>query len=281
MRLSFYTLFICLAFLAGPAFSAPASNAPADPVIAAVPANGLQFFYELRNEYKESHGGKLPTGTLYCNLRVDEKGDQLMKTINTMPSKEFVVFVQTRFRDLKFLPARDADNRPMVSTVSFSISFEDQPDRQKDLENGIHYAFQPDMKGWEAEKSAYYDAYIAAKKEKLGKGVVPSTSSDAAPTTQPAPKNMDKVRKAISYPKGLSRDEGEMVETQLRFRVLVAPNGDFEAAIPLHKEVNGVRALLAESVSHQLASLQFTPAKKDGRNVYAWVVIPFVFDPAN
>ena len=280
MRLSALICLLCLAFLAGPAPSAFAT-APADPVIAAVPANGLQFFYQLRNEYKESHGGKLPSGTLYCDLRVDEKGDQLMKTINTMPSKEFVVFVQTRFRELKFLPARDAQNRPMVSTVSFSISFDENPSREPKLEKKVHCAFEPNMTGWQAEKAAYYDAYVAAKKEKLGKGVIPSTSSEAAPTTQPAPKNMDKVRKAIGYPAGLSRSEKESVENSLRFRVLVAPNGDFEALQPLHKELTGVRAALAESVSHRLTELKFTPATKDGRKVYAWVVIPFVIDPAN
>lgn len=262
-------------------FSAKATGPEGAPTVAPVPQNGLQFFYKLRADYKESHGGQLPQGTLYCHLRVDEKGDHLMKTINTMPSKEFVMFVQKQFNDLKFLPALDADNRPMVSTVSFSINFDGNPMREEGLIKNIHFAFQPDMKGWQAEKRAYYDAYIAAKKEKLASGSIPSTAKEEAPDQMPAPKNLEKMRKNIAYPSGLSRDEKASVANSLRFRVLIAPNGDFVAYEPLHKEVKGAQALLAENISHGLSQLKCTPAQKDGRNVYAWLVLPFVIDPAN
>lgn len=270
----------CLAFclLALSPARAFATANEADPVIAAVPANGLQFFYRLRAEYKAEHNGKLPSGTLYCDLRVDEKGDHLMRTINTMPSKDFVVFVQKRFNDLKFLPARDAQNRPMISTVTFAINLDGNPEYLEEHMQGVHYRLQPDMNGFQAETNAYYKAFLAAESSSLPEGSIPSTSKEDAPDEAPTAKNFEKVRNALKLPDGLSKDERESLVKNLRYRILVAPNGDFAAAESLHKEVSGAAALWAEAATFSFKDLKFTPGKEKGRNVYAWLVLSYTFE---
>lgn len=87
---------------------------------------------------------------------------------------------------------------------------------------------------------------------------------------EPAPVNMDNIRKLIGYPPTAKEAE---IEGKVIVRILVSKEGKYQR----HIVVKNPHAILTKAVEAQLKNLEFTPGIQAGKPIKVWVTIPFDF----
>lgn len=88
---------------------------------------------------------------------------------------------------------------------------------------------------------------------------------------EPAPVNLDDIKKLIGYPPMAKEAE---IEGRVMVRILVDENGNYMK----HVVLKNPHPLLTGAVEKQLKSLKFTPGIQGGRPIKLWVTIPFKFE---
>ena len=87
---------------------------------------------------------------------------------------------------------------------------------------------------------------------------------------EPAPVNMDELRRIIGYP--LMAKEAE-IEGKVVFRILLDKNGDYVKHIVLKDP----HPILTNAVSKHINKIKMTPGIQAGSPIRVWVTIPFNF----
>ncbi|MCB0854623.1 MAG: energy transducer TonB [Bacteroidetes bacterium] len=87
---------------------------------------------------------------------------------------------------------------------------------------------------------------------------------------EPVVTNYNVVRERIGYPE-LAREAG--INGSVIVRVLVDESGQYQK----HKIISQAHPILGRKCELYVSDLEFSPAKRDGRNVKFWVNVPFHF----
>lgn len=87
---------------------------------------------------------------------------------------------------------------------------------------------------------------------------------------QPRPLNMEEVKRALVYPREC---RNRRIEGKVILRVLVNQQGTYVR----HLVLQSPDTLLSEAVEEHISELRFTPAKKNGRAIATWLIVPFDF----
>ena len=107
-------------------------------------------------------------------------------------------------------------------------------------------------------------------KEEPKKEEEPDVNAFVAVEKEPAPVNLDVIKKNIGYP-NQAKELG--IQGKVIIRVLVNKEGK-----PVkHVVVRSPHSLLTDAVVNQLYNLQFTPGIQAGKPISVWVNIPFDF----
>ncbi len=107
-------------------------------------------------------------------------------------------------------------------------------------------------------------------KEEPKKEEEPDVNAFVAVEKEPAPVNLDVIKKNIGYP-NQAKELG--IQGKVIIRVLVNKEGKPTK----HVVVRSPHTLLTDAVTSQLYNLQFTPGIQAGKPVPVWVNIPFDF----
>ena len=87
---------------------------------------------------------------------------------------------------------------------------------------------------------------------------------------EPAPVNMDELKKLIGYPTMAKEAE---IEGKVVLRIQVDGNGNYVK----HIVIKDPHPILTTEVSKQIRNLKFTPGIQAGKPIKVWVTIPFDF----
>jgi len=87
---------------------------------------------------------------------------------------------------------------------------------------------------------------------------------------EPAPVNMENLKKLIGYPPTAKEAE---IEGKVILRILVGKGGKYEK----HIVVKNPHPLLTKEVEKHIRNLEFTPGIQAGKPIRVWVTIPFDF----
>ena len=203
------------------------------------------------------------------------------------------ISVTINMEDLPPPPAVDEDKPPpppppkvpppQIKTVAFQIP-EPTPEEELDPEEDQTIAEVEELQeapniGLEDKDGAdegFFDGEIDAE------GEIPEVIVEQEPAMdafifaeeEPAPVNMDDIKKLIGYPQ-IARDAG--IEGNVVVRVLVDKKGNYGK----HRIINQVHPILAKAVEEHVPKLKFTPAIQGGKPIQFWVNIPFNFKLLN
>jgi len=111
---------------------------------------------------------------------------------------------------------------------------------------------------------------VVVEKPKPKKEEEPDINAMIFVQKEPAPVNMNDIRKAIGYPQ-IARDAG--IEGMVVVRILVDKNGNYKK----HKIIKQAHPMLAKSCEKHVGKLKFTPAIQGGKPIQFWVNVPFRF----
>ncbi len=87
---------------------------------------------------------------------------------------------------------------------------------------------------------------------------------------EPKPVNIRDIQKEIGYPQ-IARDAG--IQGNVVARVLVGTEGEYLK----HKIIASAHPILMRAVEKHLHKIKFTPAVKEGKQIWFWVNVPFRF----
>ena len=87
---------------------------------------------------------------------------------------------------------------------------------------------------------------------------------------EPAPVNMEDIKKLIGYPPPAKEAE---IEGKVVVRILVGADGKYVR----HIIVKNPHPILTKAVEDKLPALSFTPGIQAGKPIKVWVTIPFDF----
>lgn len=107
-------------------------------------------------------------------------------------------------------------------------------------------------------------------KEEPKKEEEPDVNAFVAVEKEPAPVNLDVIKKNIGYP-NQAKELG--IQGKVIIRILVNKEGKPTK----HVVVRSPHSLLTDAVVNQLYNLQFTPGIQAGKPISVWVNIPFDF----
>lgn len=107
-------------------------------------------------------------------------------------------------------------------------------------------------------------------KEEAKKEEEPDVNAFVAVEKEPAPVNLDVIKKNVGYP-NQARELG--IQGKVIIRILVNKEGKPTK----HVVVRSPHSLLTDAVVSQLYNLQFTPGIQAGKPIPVWVNIPFDF----
>ncbi|MEO0468619.1 MAG: energy transducer TonB [Bacteroidota bacterium] len=205
-----------------------------------------------------------------------------------------VVAVTISMEDLPPPPPLEEENKPppppppkvpppQIKTVAFQIP-EPTPEEELDPEedqtiNDIEELKEAPAIGLE-DKEGSDEGFFTGEVE--AEGDIPEVIVEQEPDInafvfaeeEPAPVNMDDIKKLIGYPQ-IARDAG--IEGNVVVRVLVDKKGNYSK----HRVINQVHPILAKAVEEHIGKLKFTPAIQGGRPIKFWVNIPFNFKLLN
>ncbi|MEL6850252.1 MAG: energy transducer TonB [Bacteroidota bacterium] len=212
---------------------------------------------------------------------------------NAEKEKVQVVQVKISMEDLPPPPPMDEDKPPpppppkvpppQIKTVAFQIP-EPTPEEEIDPEEEQTIATVEELQDAPSigikDQDGADEGFFTGEVD--GDGDVPEVIVDNEPKInefisveqEPAPVNMDDIKKLVGYPQ-IARDAG--IEGQVVVRVLVDKKGNYTK----HRVVNQVHPILAEAVEKHISKLKFTPAIQGGRPIKFWVNIPFAFKLLN
>ncbi|MGQ9864510.1 MAG: energy transducer TonB [Bacteroidia bacterium] len=98
----------------------------------------------------------------------------------------------------------------------------------------------------------------------------PDPNAFIAVEKEPAPVNMDDIKKRIGYPP-LAKEAG--IQGKVIVRILVGKDGKYKRHIVLKSP----HPALTQAVEREIKSLEFTPGIQAGKPIPVWVTIPFDF----
>jgi protein TonB len=98
----------------------------------------------------------------------------------------------------------------------------------------------------------------------------PDPNAFVAVEKEPAPVNLDEIKKRIAYPP-LLKEAG--VQGKVIVRILVGKDGKYIK----HQVIKSSHKLFTEAVEKEIQNLEFTPAIQAGKPIKLWVTIPFDF----
>jgi protein TonB len=98
----------------------------------------------------------------------------------------------------------------------------------------------------------------------------PDINAFVAVEKEPAPVNLDEIKKRIVYPP-LLKEAG--VQGKVIVRILVGKDGKYIK----HQVIKSSHKLFTEAVEKEIQNLEFTPAIQAGKPIKLWVTIPFDF----
>jgi len=98
----------------------------------------------------------------------------------------------------------------------------------------------------------------------------PDPNAFIAVEKEPAPVNLDEIKRRIVYPP-LLKEAG--VQGKVVVRILVGKDGKYIK----HQVLRSSHKLFTEAVEKEIQNLEFTPAIQAGKPIKLWVTIPFDF----
>lgn len=87
---------------------------------------------------------------------------------------------------------------------------------------------------------------------------------------EPYPLNLDELKQQIGYPKGTKENERE---GKVVFKVLLDRQGRYHRHVVL-SESNGV---FTQAIASKIKGLRCAPGYRNGKPVWCWITIPFLF----
>lgn len=206
---------------------------------------------------------------------------------------EIVAVVPVKLSDLPPPPSIDEEETPPPppkvnlpppkrSTIEFKVPEpkpEDEIEEEKTIEemDDIEES-TPDFETQEGDPNAGYDwgeidgegdvEVVEVVEEKKEKEIGPNEF--VLLEKEPAPVNMDDIKKLIGYPPMAKEAE---IEGKVILRVQVDINGSYVR----HIKIKDPHPILTKAVEDQIRNLKFTPGIQAGKPIKVWVTIPFDF----
>jgi protein TonB len=176
-------------------------------------------------------------------------------------------------------PALPPPKVPPMKTVAFNVP-DPKPDVRddvtiRDIDSLMDTPIGPkDVDGdtlptynWDdIDKKGIGDAFTEKKDDKPEVG----PNDFVMLEKEPAPVNMDDIKKMIGYPPMAKEAE---IEGKVVLRVQVDTHGDYVR----HVVIKDPHPILTAEVVKQLKHLKFTPGIQSGKPIKVWVTIPFDF----